>query len=220
MSITGERGGAPTKVGVAIVDVTTGMYACNAILAALFARERTGQGQHLDIALFDSQIALLANVGCNYLCSGEVPQRWGNAHSSIVPYQAFQAADAYLVLAIGNDRQWSRFCEAAGVALWGCDERFGTNPQRVANRVALIPMLEDLFRQKTVVEWLQLCADADVRAGTGARYASRNATSHGKHCACRRHADQHLNNAGADASLATTSWATYRRNSCRHIRTR
>ncbi len=164
MSITGERDGPPMKAGVAIVDVATALFACNAILAALFARERRG-GQHLDMSLFDSQIALLANVGSNYLCSDETPQRWGNAHASIVPYQAFLAADGYLVLTIGNDGQWHRFCEAAGVGEWAADARFATNPERVAHRDALIPMLEDLFHQKTVEEWLQLCARADVPAG-------------------------------------------------------
>ena len=165
MSITGERDSTPMKVGVAIVDVATALFASNAILAALFARERTGEGQHLDMALLDSQIALLANVGSNYLCSGEVPGRWGNAHSSIVPYQAFQAADDYLILAIGNDGQWGRFCVTAGVSAWAEDKRFATNPQRVAHRATLIPMLEDLFRRKTIAEWLQRCTDADVPAG-------------------------------------------------------
>ena len=165
MSITGERDGTPLKVGVAIVDLASALFSCNAILAALLARERTGEGQHIDIALLDSQIALLANVGSNYLCSGEVPERWGNAVSSIVPYQAFQAKDDYLILAIGNDGQWERFCAAAEVSAWSADERFTTNPQRVAHRAVLIPMLEALFRQKTVAEWLQRCADADVPAG-------------------------------------------------------
>ena len=165
MSITGERGGTPMKVGVAIVDVAAALFACNAILAALYAREHSGEGQHLDISLFDSQIALLANVGSSYLCSGEVPLRWGNAHASIVPYQAFQAADDFFTLAIGNDGQWQRFCEAAGVSTWGKDARFASNPQRVAQRNVLIPMLEDLFRRRTVAEWLQLCANADVPAG-------------------------------------------------------
>ena len=165
MSITGERDGQPMKVGVAIVDIATALFACNTILAALFARERRGEGQHLDISLLDSQIALLGNVGSNYLCSGEVPQRWSNAHANIVPYQAFQTADDYLILAIGNDGQWGRFCTAAGVPAWGTDARFATNPQRVAHREALIRLLADLFRQKTVAEWLQLCADADVPAG-------------------------------------------------------
>ena len=165
MSITGERDGTPMKVGMAIVDVATALFACNAILAALFARERIGVGQHIDMALLDSQIAILANVGSNYLCSGEVPGRWGNTHANIVPYQAFQAADDYLILAIGNDGQWERFCVAAGVSAWAADERFATNQLRVANREVLVPMLEDLLYQKTVAEWLQLCADADVPAG-------------------------------------------------------
>lgn len=165
MSITGERDGTPLKVGVAIVDLASALFACNAILAALLARGRTGEGQHIDIALLDSQIALLANVGSNYLCSGEVPERWGNAVSSIVPYQTFQAKDDYFILAIGNDGQWERFCAAAGVNAWSADERFATNPQRVAHRAVLIPMLEELFRQKTVAEWLQYCTDADVPAG-------------------------------------------------------
>ena len=165
MSITGERDGTPLKVGVAIVDLASALFSCNAILAALLARARTGEGQHIDIALLDSQIALLANVGSNYLCSGEIPERWGNAVSSIVPYQAFQAKDDYLILAIGNDGQWERFCAVAGVSAWSADERFTTNPQRVAHRAVLIPMLEELFRQKTVAEWLQHCADADVPAG-------------------------------------------------------
>ncbi len=165
MSITGERDGPPMKVGVAIVDVASALFACNAVLAALLARGHTGEGQHIDIALLDSQIALLANVGSNYLCSGDVPRRWGNAHSSIVPYQAFQAMDDYLILAIGNDGQWERFCAAAEVSAWASDERFATNPQRVAHRAVLIPMLADLFRQHPVAEWLQRCADADVPAG-------------------------------------------------------
>ena len=165
MSITGERNGTPMKVGVAIVDVAAALFACNAILAALYARERNGEGQHLDISLFDSQIALLANVGSSYLCSGDVPQRWGNTHASIVPYQAFQAADAFFVLAIGNDGQWQRFCELSDMSAWAEDTRFATNPQRVAHRNVLIPMMETLLRRKTVAEWLQLCADADVPAG-------------------------------------------------------
>ena len=165
MSITGERDGPPLKVGVAVVDVATALFACNAVLAALFARERTGLGQRLDLALFDSEIALLANVGSSYLCSGQVPERWSNAHASIVPYQAFHASDGHLILAIGNDTQWQRFCAASGVPAWAGDPRFATNPSRVAHREALVPLLEDLFPQRTVAQWLRLCADADVPAG-------------------------------------------------------
>ncbi|OGG54179.1 MAG: formyl-CoA transferase [Candidatus Handelsmanbacteria bacterium RIFCSPLOWO2_12_FULL_64_10] len=163
MSITGERD--PLKVGVAVVDVATALFACNAVLAALFARQRTGVGQRLDLALLDSAIALLANVGSNYICSGQVPERWGNAHASIVPYQAFHASDGHLILAVGNDGQWRRFCAAAGVSPWAEDPRFGTNPSRVAHRETLVPLLEELFRQRTVADWLRLCAEADVPAG-------------------------------------------------------
>lgn len=165
MSITGERDGAPLKVGVAISDVTAGLFACNAILAALLARERAGVGQHLDIALYDSQIACLANIASNYLCSGEIPGRWGNTHKSIVPYEAFQAADDYLILAVGNDDQWRQFCVAAGVTAWAEDPRFATNPARVENRETIVPMLQALLRGRTVAEWLHLCAKADVPAG-------------------------------------------------------
>jgi formyl-CoA transferase len=165
MSITGERGGPPLKVGVAVVDVATALFACNAVLAALFARERTGLGQRLDLALFDSEIALLANVGSSYLCSGQVPERWGNAHASIVPYQAFRASDGHLILAVGNDQQWGRFCAASGVSAWAGDPRFATNPSRVTHREALVPLLEDLFPTRTVAGWLRLCAEADVPAG-------------------------------------------------------
>jgi formyl-CoA transferase len=165
MSITGEQDGPPMKVGVAIVDIATGMFGCSAVLGALYAREKSGQGQHIDMALLDSQIALLANVGSNALCSDEIPGRWGNQHPSLVPYQAFEASDGYLALAIGNDGQWERFCNAAGVPDLVTDKRFATNPQRVVNRETLIPLLADVFREKLVDEWLSLCAKADVPAG-------------------------------------------------------
>jgi formyl-CoA transferase len=165
MSITGEPDGPPMKVGVAIVDIATGMFSCSAVLAALYAKEKSGQGQHIDMALLDSQIALLANVGSNALCSDEIPGRWGNQHPSLVPYQAFEASDGYLALAIGNDGQWKRFCNVAGVSDLVIDERFVSNPQRVVNREALIPLLAEVFRKKSVNEWLSLCAEADVPAG-------------------------------------------------------
>ncbi len=165
MSITGEREGDPMKVGVAITDVMTGLFAANAVQAALLERGRSGRGQMLDIALFDSQIAALANIGSNYLCSGEVPGRWGNAHPSILPYQVFRAADGHFVIAIGNDGQWQRFCEAAGVPEWAGDPRFATNPQRVANRDVLLPALNALLGRETVGHWLALCERAGVPAG-------------------------------------------------------
>ncbi len=165
MSITGERDRDPIKVGVAIADVLTGLFAANAIQAALLEREHSDQGQYLDIALLDSQIAALANIGSNYLCSGAVPQRWGNAHPSIVPYQAFRAADGHFVIAIGNDGQWERFCAAAAVPEWSRDPRFATNPQRVAHRDELVRLLGNLLKKKTVAEWVQLCEGANVPAG-------------------------------------------------------
>ncbi len=165
MSITGEEDGQPTKVGVAIADIAAGLFANSAVLAALYAREKTGRGQHLDMALMDAQVALLANVGSGALCTGELPKRYGNAHPMVVPYQTFEASDGHLALAIGNDRQFASFCKAAGSPDWPSDERFATNPKRVANRDALIAEMSSLFMERTVAEWLSLCAENDVPAG-------------------------------------------------------
>ncbi len=165
MSVTGDEDGSPMKVGIAFVDVATAMFASNAILAALFAREKTGEGQHLDLALLDSVVAMLANVGSNFLCSADVPGRWGNAVASIVPYQAFEALDGHLILAVGNDGQWKRFCGAVEREDLAVDERFGTNPERVANRKVLIPILDKLFQGNSVEYWVDLCRSADVPAG-------------------------------------------------------
>ncbi len=134
MSVTGEPDGPPGKVGVAIVDLTAGMFALSSILAALRVRDLTGKGQQIDMSLLDSHLAWLANVGSNYLVSGEIPQRHGNAHPNIVPYQAFQASDGWVVLAVGNDRQWSRFCAAIARPELADDPRFATNEARVHNR--------------------------------------------------------------------------------------
>ncbi len=165
MSVTGEADGPPLKVGVAIADLAAALFSCNAILAALHWRERTGEGQHLDIALLDSLVALLANVGSNYLCSGEVPRRCGNAHASIVPYQAFEASDGHFVLAIGNDGQWQRFCEEAGFQDLAQDPRFATNPSRVAHRETLVPILAKRFLLRRVADWVALGRHADVPCG-------------------------------------------------------
>ena len=165
MSITGEPEGHPTKVGVAIADIAAGLFSNSAILAALYAREKTGRGQHIDTALLDAQIALLANFGSSALCTGEPPQRYGNAHPNVVPYQTFPTADGHFALAIGNDGQWTRFCQAAGKPEWPKDARFSTNPQRVVNRDALIDLMIDFFKGKTTSEWLALCAENDVPAG-------------------------------------------------------
>lgn len=143
MSVTGERddlpGGGPQKVGVAVADLFTGMYATVAILAALRHRDATGQGQVIDMALFDTQLAMLANLGSNYLCSGKAPGRMGNAHQNIVPYQVFEARDGHLILAVGNDRQFAKFCDIAGRPDWAADPRFATNAERVRHRATLVP---------------------------------------------------------------------------------
>jgi formyl-CoA transferase len=153
MSITGPAKGEPYKVGVAIVDISAGLYACNAILASLFAREQTGEGQRIDISLLDSQIAWLANVASNYLVSGKSPQRYGNAHPNIVPYQTFKARDGYFALGVGNDLQWKKLCEILGQSAWAKDPRFATNANRVENRDELIARLENLFKRHDIVHW-------------------------------------------------------------------
>lgn len=145
MSITGERadlpGGGPQKVGVAVVDVMSGMYASAAILAALTNRASTGLGRYIDVALLDVQVAMLANVGMNYLVSDTVPARWGNAHANIVPYQTFTTGDGDLVIAIGNDKQFVQFCKILGVPEWSSDARFTSNPSRVQYRDLLVAMI-------------------------------------------------------------------------------
>ena len=159
MSVTGEPGGAPMKSGVAVADLFAGQNAVIAILAALQARTHTGKGQHLDISLFDSQLGWLANVASNYLISGNLPKRYGNAHANIVPYQSFQASDGWFVVAVGNDRQFSKMCEVIGKSELVIDERFTTNSARVQNRDALIAILKPVFMTKSVNEWLSLIGD-------------------------------------------------------------
>lgn len=165
MSITGPQEGEPYKVGVAIADITAGLFACNAILAALFENQRSGRGQRIDISLLDSQLAWLANVGSNYLVSGEKPLRYGNAHPNIVPYQTFRARDGYFALGIGNDSQWQQFCLKAGRVEWAGDPRFITNSDRVTNRDALIPLLEELFLQHEIEHWLSILGSLGVPCG-------------------------------------------------------
>lgn len=162
MSITGPVEGPPMKVGVAIVDVTAGLFAAVAILAALHEREGSGEGQHIDIALLDSQVAWLVNVASNYLVSGEVPRRYGNAHPNIVPYELFEAEDGWFALGVGNDRQWRKLCEVIGRPKLAQDPRFATNPRRVENREALIPLLQEIFRGRMVDEWLGLLVEAGI----------------------------------------------------------
>jgi formyl-CoA transferase len=150
---------------VAIVDLTAGMFALSSILAALRVRDMTGKGQKIDISLFDSHLAWLANVGSSYLLTGDTPNRYGNGHPNIVPYQAFKAKDGWLVLAVGNDRQWARFCRATERADLLQDDRWTTNEGRVRNRDRLVPILEEMFAGKDRVEWLALLRDYEVPAG-------------------------------------------------------
>jgi len=169
MSVTGEpdhlAGGGPVKVGVAIVDIFTGMYAATAVLAALASRERTGVGQHIDLALFDVQVATLANQATNYLVSGRSPKRLGNAHPNIVPYQAFATSDSHLILAVGNDEQFRKFCDVAGSPKLAEDERYITNADRVRNRDSLIPKLVEIFMTRTKSWWIEELENVGVPCG-------------------------------------------------------
>jgi crotonobetainyl-CoA:carnitine CoA-transferase CaiB-like acyl-CoA transferase len=154
MSITGEPDGQPMKSGVAYADIFTGLHAVIGITAALFHRERTGIGQYLDLALLDSQVAVLANQASNYLVGGKVPGRLGNAHPNIVPYQTFETADGHIIVAVGNDRQFKEYCAIIGVAKLSDDERFKTNRGRVENRKELIPLLAAPMKTRTTAEWV------------------------------------------------------------------
>ena len=169
MSITGERddlpGGGPQKLGIAFADLMTGMYATVAILAALAHRERSGAGQYIDMALLDVQVASMANMNLNYLTSSRVPTRHGNAHANIVPYQVFPAADAPFVIAAGNDGQFARLCAVVARPELAADPRFATNAGRVRNRDTLVPLLEDLFRQRPAQHWIDALGAAGVPSG-------------------------------------------------------
>ena len=174
MSITGERddiGGGPQKVGVAVADLFTGMYATVAILAALRHAERTGEGQHVDAALLDTQVAMLANMGANYLVGGKLPGRAGNAHQNIVPYQVFEVAPAadghkdHLILAVGNDSQYAKFCAVAGHPELATDSRFARNQGRVRHRDELVPLLQDIMRTRNKAAWLEALEAAKVPCG-------------------------------------------------------
>ena len=164
MSITGEPGGEPQKVGVAITDLMTGLYASTAILAALNERHRTGRGRVIDACLFDVQVAMLANQASNRLVGGLRPTRMGNAHPTIVPYGVFPTQDGHIVLAIGNDGQFARFCEAAGRTSVAQDARFATNPARVVNRAEILPQVAEWTRTRTTAAWVDLLGPAAVPA--------------------------------------------------------
>ncbi len=169
MSITGERdgepGAGPQKVGIAVTDVLTGMYATVAILAALVHRERTGEGQYIDLALLDTIVAFCANQVVSYFVSGRVPVRYGNAHAQVVPYEVFAVADGHLILAVGNDAQFERFCEVAGRPELAADTRFRTMSARIVHRAELIPIIRELMRTRTRREWIERLEAANVPCG-------------------------------------------------------
>lgn len=169
MSLTGkpdgEDGAGPMKVGVALTDILTGLYATIGVLAALNAREQSGSGQYIDVALLDVQVACLANQAMNYLTTGNAPKRLGNAHPNIVPYQDFPSADGDFILAVGNDGQFRKFCEVAGLPALADDPRFSTNKARVAHRAELIPLLRQTTVFKTTAEWVSLLEAAGVPCG-------------------------------------------------------
>jgi len=169
MSITGEpdnrSGGGPMKVGVAVADVFTGLYATIGILGALAHRDRTGAGQHIDLALLDTQVAVLANQAMNYLVSGVAPQRLGNAHPNIVPYQVFSASDGHIIVAVGNETQYARMCEVIGRSDLARDERFATNAARVNHREELVAILQSAFAGQTMRQWLDALERVGVPCG-------------------------------------------------------
>jgi len=169
MSITGradgEPGGGGVRVGVALTDIFTGVYASSAIMAALQVRHRTGLGQHIDMALLDVGMAILANQAAGFLNTGDVPTRQGNTHPSLAPYQDFPTADGAMLLAIGNDGQFARFCEAVGQPDWAADPRFATNTLRVKNREVLIPAMEAVTRTRSTAQWVSLFEDKAVPCG-------------------------------------------------------
>ncbi|UKD13207.1 CoA transferase [Burkholderia aenigmatica] len=169
MSITGERdgepGGGPQKAGVAIADLATGLYSTIAVLAALAHRDRTGEGQYIDMALLDVQVALLANMNTNFLASGKPPVRWGNAHPNIVPYQTFQTRDGWIIVAVGNDGQFRKFVEVGGQPGLADDERFATNPSRVRHRDTLVPILAEMVKARDKADWIGALEAAGVPCG-------------------------------------------------------
>ena len=174
MSVTGPSrgeiaddapGGGPQKVGVAVADLFTGMYACTAILAALRHRDLTGVGQAIDMALLDTQVAMLANLGANYLTTGVAPGRMGNAHQNIVPYQVFEVADGHMILAVGNDTQFAKFCEVAGAPELASDPRYARNAGRVRERATLVPILAALMKKRSRSDWLRALEAAKVPSG-------------------------------------------------------
>jgi crotonobetainyl-CoA:carnitine CoA-transferase CaiB-like acyl-CoA transferase len=165
MSVTGDPDGQPQKVGVAVTDIFTGLYASNAILAAVHQRHGTGRGQHIDLALLDVAVATTANQAMNYLATGKSPERLGNAHPNIVPYQVFECGDGHVIIAVGNDGQFRKFCNILGLDALGTDPRFATNPARLENRSVLVPLLADKMLDWTKADILTTCETKGVPAG-------------------------------------------------------
>ncbi len=165
MWITGERGGNPVKVGVAITDVVTGVYASGAIMAALLKRERSGHGQYIDASLLDVQVSCLANIASNYLVAGQEAQRWGTEHESIIPYQVFPTKDRPIAIAVANQKLWLSFCKLVNKEEWLEDPRFETNPKRVENREILLPLVAEVMAGKTCDEWMKLFVEASIPCG-------------------------------------------------------
>ncbi|MFD1360757.1 CaiB/BaiF CoA transferase family protein [Lentibacillus salinarum] len=165
MSITGDSQSGPQKVGVAITDILTGLYACIGIQGALIERIQSGKGQKLDLSLYDSAVSALVNVGSNYLMAGKTPEALGNQHANIVPYQTFATMDGQMVIAVGNDHQFKRLCTILEKPEYAADGRFRTNPDRVANRETLIPMLRDVFATKSTAYWQEKCQENNIPCG-------------------------------------------------------
>lgn len=165
MSITGDEASGPQKLGVAITDILTGMYAVIGIQAALLERSYSGKGQKIDLSLYDSAVSSLVNIGSNYLMSGEIPTRLGNHHANIVPYQTFKTKDGEMVIAVGNDRQFASLCTILGKPEYTTDERFLTNPDRVKYRDQLTPLLQKVFLTKTTSHWQKLCEEHNIPCG-------------------------------------------------------
>ena len=190
MSITGAADGAPQKVGVALTDILTGLYAANAIQAALAHRERTGEGQRIDIALLDVQVACLANQAMNYLVSGKAPQRLGNEHPNIVPYAAFPTADGHMILTVGNDRQFADFARLAGHPEWSADPRYATNAARVENRAELTTAINATTVTRSTAEWVSLFEKHAVPCGPINSLAELFADPQVLHRQMQRHLDR------------------------------
>lgn len=165
MSISGPVEGPPSRVGISIIDISTGMFAATAILAALRARDLMGEGQLVDMSLLDSNVALLANIASNYLLGGKAPRRYGNAHPNLIPYEAFSASDRWFMLGVANDRQWGSMCQVIGLPELRDDPRFVTNSDRLANREALTKIISDAFLTRDADEWLAELGKAGIPCG-------------------------------------------------------